>query len=311
MTLSRHDQIRQLHRERPRSLFVRLSVFGMLGLVLVAWLFGGFFVEGQISMQRWVNVRRFIGELVPYPLQGREFDLAAAFDWLSALMTTRGWQALWSTLAISITAIVIAAVVSALFALLATRSLASARPFVEGGAPKSTDALYWRIVVGATRLVLIFLRAVPEYVWAFLLLALFGPSALPVVLALVLHNTGILGKIFADVVENLPREPQRAMRALGASRLQIATNALFPAALTRCLSIFFYRWETCVREATVLGMLGIASLGFWIQDARARNFYDEMFAFVLLGALLVVCGDFVSMIARRLIRNPQRQTRII
>ncbi|MEO1367496.1 MAG: hypothetical protein AAFX50_10000, partial [Acidobacteriota bacterium] len=80
-------------------------------------------------------------------------------------------------------------------------------------------------------------------------------------------------------------------------------TAILPASVGRFLLFFFYRWETCVREATVLGMLGIASLGFWILEARARNFYDEMFFFVLLGALLVLIGDVVSALSREAVRR--------
>ena len=66
---------------------------------------------------------------------------------------------------------------------------------------------------------------------------------------------------------------------------------------------FFYRWETCVREATVLGMLGIVSLGFWIQDARARQQFDTLFFLILIGAAMVMIGDVVSTLARRIVRR--------
>ncbi|MCZ6751465.1 MAG: ABC transporter permease subunit, partial [Acidobacteria bacterium] len=92
-------------------------------------------------------------------------------------------------------------------------------------------------------------------------------------------------------------------RALGATRAQMVFSALFPLTFSRFLLFFFYRWETCVREATVLGMLGISSLGFWIQDARARNHYDEMFFLILLGGLLVLIGDLVSAAAREWVRR--------
>ena len=71
----------------------------------------------------------------------------------------------------------------------------------------------------------------------------------------------------------------------------------------RFLLYFFYRWETCVREATVLGMLGVLSLGSLIRDARASNFYDEMVFYVLLGSCLVMIGDFASAVSRALLRR--------
>ena len=69
---------------------------------------------------------------------------------------------------------------------------------------------------------------------------------------------------------------------------------MFPAVFPRFLLYFYYRWETCVCEATVLGLLGFASLGYWIADARARDRYDEMLLFTLLAAVLVFIGDIVS-----------------
>ncbi|MEM8995696.1 MAG: ABC transporter permease subunit, partial [Acidobacteriota bacterium] len=153
------------------------------------------------------------------------------------------------------------------------------------------------------RSVLILSRAIPEYVWAFLFLAVLGPTAWPLILALAAHNLGILGKLKAEVIEDLEPEVAAGLRGLGAGRTQTFLTAILPASVGRFLLFFFYRWETCVREATVLGMLGIASLGFWILEARARNFYDEMFFFVLLGALLVLVGDVVSALSREAVRR--------
>ncbi len=146
-------------------------------------------------------------------------------------------------------------------------------------------------------------RALPEYIWAFLLLALLGPSVWPMILALALHNTGILGKLTAEVIENVDNRAPSALRGLGAGRLAIVSAALVPLSLPRFLLYFFYRWETCVRESTVLGMLGMASLGFWIVESRAANAYDEMLFFVVCGMILVAVGDLVSAVVRHLLRR--------
>ena len=58
-----------------------------------------------------------------------------------------------------------------------------------------------------------------------------------------------------------------------------------------------------LREATVLGMLGVASLGYWIQDSRTRQFYDQMLFFVVLGAAIVLAADLLSMLARWIVRR--------
>jgi len=288
------EDLDRLYHERPKNHLVRLSLLAMIALIAGTWIFGNF-VETE-NTNRLANVERFLNELRPYPLQDRNFDLSIALSWSSDLIDEKGWEAISTTLAISVAAIVLAGIWGTLLALPAARNITA-------GFTYDPPKLLWTLIVGTTRLVLIFLRAIPEYVWAFLLLALLGPTAWPAVLALALHNSGIIGKLSAEVIEDLPREQLRSLTSIGASRLQIVMAAVAPAALPRLLLFFFYRWETCVREATVLGMLGIVSLGFWIQDARARNFYDEMFFLILLGAFIVMIGDVVSTLVRAYVRR--------
>jgi phosphonate transport system permease protein len=65
----------------------------------------------------------------------------------------------------------------------------------------------------------------------------------------------------------------------------------------------FVRWETCIREATVVGLLGVVSLGWFIRDARSRTHYDEMVALIVVGALLILVGDALSIWLRARIRS--------
>jgi len=297
-------EIRRLHRERPRSRFVRASGYLLGLLVVLAWSNAELWPGDLLSERRMQNLERFLGELRPYPLQGRDFDLAIAASWAGEILSERGWTATGTTLAMSVAAIVLAALGALFFSFTAARSLASPEPYLPAArSPGRLRRWLWSVLVRGSRLVLIFSRSIPEYVWAFVFLAILGPTAWPVVLALALHNLGILGKLGAEVVENLESKPLAELRGLGATRLEISIAGIFPIALPRWLLYFFYRWETCVREATVLGMLGIVSLGYWIVDARARNHYDEMFFFVLLGAGIVLVGDLVSLLARELIRR--------
>ena len=301
--IDREIEVGRLYTERPRQQFVRWSLLVLAVLGVYCWIAGGFNLD-LISSRRLENLSRFLGELRPYPLQGREFDWGVAFDWAAGLLRERGLEAAMITLAIALAAIVLAGVAGWLMALPAARNIASAEPFLQHTRrPGWLARTLATAVVYGTRFVLIFLRAIPEYVWAFLLIAMIGPSAWPAVLALAIHNTGILGKLTGDVVENLGGGILPALRGLGASRLQIAATAIGPTTLTRFLLFFFYRWETCVREATVLGMLGIVSLGYWIQDARARNQYDTLLLLVATGAALVLAGDLVSTLARRIVRR--------
>jgi len=297
-------EIQALWRRRPRNRFARWSALALAVLAAYCWLAGDFGFADLLTDRRVGNLRRFLGELRPYPLQRVDFDLGVALAWAAGVLRERGLAAAWTTLAISVAAIVLAALGAALLCLPAARSLASPEPFLPAArSPGAPARACWWTVVHATRAFLIFLRAIPEYVWAFLLVAMIGPTAWPAVLALAIHNLGILGKLNAEVIENLESPRLAALRGLGAGRGQIAAVGVFPAVFGRFLLFFFYRWETCVREATVLGMLGIVSLGYWIQDARARQQYDTMLLLVLVGAALVLMGDLTSTLARRWVRR--------
>jgi phosphonate transport system permease protein len=272
-------------------------------LVAASWIAGRFDPTGWFDDRRRANLVRFLGELRPWPLrEGSEGGTLGS--WLAGLWRDGGADAVTSTLAISVAAIVLAGLAGALLSLPAARNFANPRPFLPGGRPAGRlSVAAWNAVVGLTRALLVFLRALPEYVWAFLLLGLLGPTAWPLVLALAIHNTGILGKLTAEVVENTDTAAPSALRGVGATRAQVVLGAILPASLPRFLLYFFYRWETCVREATVLGMLGMASLGYMIMEARAGNRYDEMLFFVLLGVGLVLLGDLVSALVRRAVRR--------
>ena len=296
--------LRRLARERPRSRFLRWSAVAFAVLVIHAWASGGFSLDDFLSDRRLANVQRFAAELKPYPLQGQDWDWGIALRWSGELMTSKGLPAAATTVLISVAAIVLAGLAGAVLAFPATRTFATPEAYVpHARAPSGPRRILGGVCVWLTRLLLIFGRAIPEYVWAFILIALIGPNAWSAVLALALHNAGILGKLNAEVVENLPTETLAGLRALGARRRQVAIAGILPAVTPRFLLFFFYRWETCVREATVLGMLGIVSLGFFIQDARARQQYDVMLALSLLGSAIVLVGDLVSALARAAVRR--------
>jgi phosphonate transport system permease protein len=299
--MSQDATIDRLWRGRPRSLFVRLTALALVVLAGVSW-FGGTFDSAFLSGRSWRNLSRFAVEVTPFPLRDG-FDAPGLLGWIGDTLGGHVGEAVGVTVALAVASIVLAGVGGAGASLLAARNLANAEPFADGARePAGWVRIGWVATTSATRLVLIFLRAIPEYVWAFLLVSILGLGAWPVVLALALHNLGILGKLDAEVIEDLEPEAARAMRGLGASRLQLAVHAVFPAVLNRFLLYLFVRWETAVREATVMGLLGVVSLGWFISDARARLRYDEMVLYVLVGAAIILVGDAVSIAARRWIR---------
>lgn len=301
------SRVDELYQARPKNRFVRVSLWGLLALVVGSWILGS--VTGAWSLsdffseRRWSNAERFFFENA-LPSLGDNPTGGDYFGWAKDQFFDRGLQASLGTLAISVAAIVLSAIVALILLLPAARTVATAEPYVQEGRVVSRPRQFaWRFISGFTRLLLVFLRAIPEYVWAFILITLFGVHAWPAVLALAIHNSGILTKLGAEVLENTPPATPSALRSLGASRAQLSLYSLLPRSFSRFLLYFFYRWETCVRDATVLGMLGFSSLGYWILEARAKDRYDEMIFLMLLGAALVLLGDAVSAIARVVVRR--------
>jgi phosphonate transport system permease protein len=296
------DRIAVLRAARPRSRFLRVSLLMVVLLIVAAWWSGEFDPGDLFTQRRLANVERFLTvDIVPQARDGTPLPPSEWFRWASELLATSGREAIATTLAISIAAIVFAWGASLIACLPAARSLMCADPYL--GAERSKADRPWRAAAATVRLFLILLRSIPEYVLTFLLVSLLGISAWPAVLALAIHNAGILGKLNAEVVENLDGHRFAALRGVGATRAQIAAFGVYPSALSRFLLYFFYRWETCLREATVLGMLGIISLGRLIGDATVRRSEDQLVFYVLLGAAMVLIGDLVSAVARAQVRR--------
>ncbi len=298
------EQIARLWRRRPRSRFLRGSLLVLAVLLTFAWFVGDFDLGDTFSERRADNFARFLDGVRPYDLGSGPWDWGVVWDWARERMHSGGFEAALGTLAISVLAVVLAALAGALLSFPAARNFARPRAFAPAhGHDGLTTKLLWRSVFLVTRAVLILLRSLPEYMLAFLLLGILGTTAWPAVLALAIHNAGILGRLGAETVENSEMRSLMALRGLGARRQQIAAVGIWPAILPRFLLYFFYRWETCVREATVLGILGIASLGYLIDEAKVRFAYDDMLLFVGVGALIVLAGDLLSALARRIVRR--------
>lgn len=158
------------------------------------------------------------------------------------------------------------------------------------------DAAHGR---GATRLLLNALRSVPELVWAGLLLIAAGLGPFAGTLALALHTTGVLGRLFAEAIENAPPGPGAALRAQGVGGLRVFAYATLPQVLPQLVSYTLYRWENNIRAAAVLGVVGAGGLGQLLQ------FHMGLFHMgktaTILGAmlLLVALVDALSYGARR------------
>ncbi len=139
------------------------------------------------------------------------------------------------------------------------------------------------------RLLLNALRAVPELVWAALMVLAAGLGPNAGTLALALHTAGVLGRLFAEALENAPPAPAEALRQAGAGRVAAFLYGTLPGIAPQLLAYSLYRWENNIRMASVLGFVGAGGLGQMLyvhlslfQQAQAASVIGAMLVLVLL-----------------------------
>lgn len=202
-------------------------------------------------------------------------DWSAALHWYSKVFTHEAWPALVQTLLLTQLALVLTGVIALLLYPLGSAALSGRGRTLGRG-------------------LLLVMRSTPEMMFAFVLLLLFGPSGLPAVLALAIHNGGLIGFLMAGHSE---QQPQRADDPRGLNRyFYLHTPRLYPG----FLAFLFYRWEVILRESAIMGILGIATLGFYIDSAFEEIRFDKAFFLILITAALNILVDSVSRRLRRL-----------
>ncbi len=162
------------------------------------------------------------------------------------------------------------------------------------------DPAYWR---APTRLVLNGLRSIPELVWAALLIISAGLGPFAGTLALALHTTGVLGRLFAEAVENAPPGPAFALRTRGVPAGRVFLYATLPQILPQLLSYTLYRWENNIRAAAVLGVVGGGGLGQMLAFHMGLFHMNETSSILVAMILLVAMVDFASYLSRRLLQR--------
>ncbi len=244
-------------------------VAGLLALVVASFWSLDLQWAQFFSLEAARSMARFVAEFFPP-------DTTPAFLLKVAVGT-------WETLAMSAFGTLLAALAGLALALPASRMHAA-------------DPAHGR---GPTRLLLNALRAVPELVWAGLLLIAAGLGPFAGTLALALHTTGVLGRLFAEALENAPTGPADALRAQGVAAVPVFFYATLPQVLPQLLSYTLYRWENNIRAAAVLGVVGAGGLGQLL--AFHMGLFHMGKTATILGAmlLLVALVDALSHLTRR------------
>ena len=187
----------------------------------------------------------------------------------------------WETVAMSALGTALA-LVGALFLAVPASRAARGRGPVAGAARESS------------RLVLSALRAIPELVWASLLLVSAGLGPFAGTLALAVHTTGVLGRLFADALENVPPGPGAALRTQGVGGTRLFLYATLPQVLPQLASYALYRWENNIRAAAVLGVVGAGGLGQLLYYHLSLFHWHKTASILLAMLALVALVDALS-----------------
>jgi phosphonate transport system permease protein len=226
------------------------------------------------------NIVRFLTEdIIPYPLRSGGENMIAAFgDWLSMLLVDQALPGTVATIQLTMIALVATGFLTLVFF------------------PLISPLLLQRVSRSGGHIFLVIVRSTPEYILAFVMLNLWGPSMLPAIVALSLHNAAIIGHLIGRFTETIHLRLD-AVRGVNRYFYEVLPRIYRPL-----LALLFYRWEVILRETAILGILGIATLGFYIDSAFADLRFDRALFLILITAMLNICVDAFSRSVRSRLR---------
>ena len=244
-------------------------VFGLILLTIASFWTLDLQWEQLFSFESAKLMGRFIGELMSPDFSNK--------------FITKLWTASLETLAMSLLGTIIAAILGLLIALPASKTHEGDKAYAKGPA----------------RLLLNALRSIPELVWAALLLIAAGLGPFAGTLALGLHTAGVLGRLFAESIENAQPEPAFALRVRGVGEGRIFWYATLPQIIPQLMSYTLYRWENNIRAAAVLGVVGGGGLGQMLAFHMGLFQMSKTSAILLAMLALVALVDALSYASRR------------
>lgn len=236
-----------------------------LYLVLAAWAIP---IGADV---RFDNIVRFLTQdIVPHPIRAGD-GWAEAWAWGQQLLVEQVAPGVFNTLVLTQIALVATgALTLVLFPLVS--------PLFLGRGGRT-----------AGHVALVVMRSTPEYILAFILLQLWGPSMLPAVVALALHNGAIIGHLVGRQTETMTHRPDAPP-----GRIDRYAYEVLPRVYGNFLAFLFYRWEVILRETAILGILGIHTLGFFVDSAFADLRLDKALILIAVTAALNLGVDAAS-----------------
>lgn len=227
------------------------------------------------------NVRRFFTEdIVPYPLRTAD-GLAAIqglYHWLHELLWQQAFDGVIQTLILTQVSLMLSGMLALMLFPLITH--------------------HFQGLIGQKlgHGFLVILRSTPEYILAYMFLQLWGPSMLPAMMALMLHNGAIIGHLCGRYSSEI-KLPDYSVKGVNLFAWEIV-----PRIYPQFLAFLFYRWEIIFRETAILGMLGIYTLGFYVDSAFEEIRYDRAMLLIAVTAIINIGIDSLSRRIRRYLR---------
>lgn len=222
---------------------------------------------------------RFLSDFFP-PAHSLEFLLMAA-------------EATWQTVAIATAGLTLAILGAIPLTLIATEQLSISRLGSTRMHPFS------RVVRQSARWLLVALRSVPELVWALLFVRIVGLGPTAGVLAIAVTYCGMLGKVYAEILDSTDGSASHALLRNGSGRMPSLFYGVLPQAASELVSYTIYRWECAIRGSIVMGFVGAGGLGQRMDESMKMLAGGEVASMLLIFVVLVACADGVSKLLRR------------
>ncbi len=255
----------------------------LLGLYIVA----APFLLGSGSSINFDNIVRFFSQdIIPAPLRNADLWAAESWsafaDWLSLVVIDQALPGIVATVVLTQIALVATGLLTLLFF------------------PLISEKFFGPVGRGIGHVFLVVTRSTPEFILAYIFLQLWGPSMLPAIVALSLHNAAIIGHLLGKFSNDL------RLRDDSAKGLTLYGYEIIPRIYGQYLAYLFYRWEVIMRETAILGILGIATLGFFVDSALADIRLDRVMLLILITAALNIGVDSLSRHIRKRLRLSNR-----
>ncbi|MYN02171.1 ABC transporter permease subunit [Pseudoduganella sp. DS3] len=199
----------------------------------------------------------------------------------------------WKTVAIATCGLVLALLGAIPATLLVTERLSISRLGTGRIAP------FPRLLRQLARWLLVLLRSVPELVWALLFVRIFSLGPTAGVLAIALTYCGMLGKVYAEILESSDHHASDVLLQNGSGRLAALFYGALPEAASELVSYTVYRWECAIRGSVVMGFVGAGGLGQRMEESTKMLAGGEVATMLLVFVLLVAAADVVSKYLRR------------